>query len=94
MPKDVWVADLPPRRPRSDYDWWAITAELRERPDEWKLINEAASISLPAAIKGKRMTALRSDEWEYLVRTFHNNHETRTCEMWMSAVRKNPQDAI
>jgi len=53
------------------------------------LVDREASINLAGAIKRQKMTALRSDDWEYLVRTLHNNTTTRTAEVWMSAARKN-----
>jgi hypothetical protein len=85
MPRE-WRDEPPARRVRK-YDWPAIVAQLQTQPDKWALIDKDASPGLQAAIRRKRMTALRSDEWEYEVST-HTNSETGGIEVWMSAVRK------
>lgn len=76
----------PPAQGRGRYDWHAITAELREHPGEWTLIDPEASRSMVGAVKSQRMTALRSDTWEYLAKS--RNNTQRTAELWMSAVRR------
>lgn len=86
MADRTWRAD-PPARPKR-YDWDGITKELRRRPGKWMLIDSAASISLAGAITRQKMTALRSDTWDYAVRTLNNDHVKRTAEVWMSATRK------
>lgn len=80
----VWSEAPPGPLPR--YDWFQIAEELRERPGEWRLIDAEASRSLAGAIIRKKMTALKSDEWDYKVTTRHNTD--KTAEVWMTAVRK------
>lgn len=87
-----WVPhdEMPPQQggPRGKYDWYEIAADLQNHPNLWTLIDAEASISLPGAVTRGRLRALRSDEWDYEVRTYNNNQETKTCEMHMRAVPK------
>lgn len=86
----VWSSEPPPVQTRAGrpgkYDWAAIVAELKARPGEWLLIDDAAARGLPSAIMRRKMTALQDDGWDWLVTTRNNNAETRTAEVWMSAV--------
>ncbi len=89
MPTETWRKEPPGQRPRwGQYDWEAITAKLRKKPGEWMLVDDQARLGLQSAITRKRMVALRSDEWDYLVSTSNTNMTDRTSELWMSAVRK------
>lgn len=85
LPDREW-RPTPPGPLRGRYDWYAITAELREHPSEWMLVDREAPRSLQAAITRRRMTALRDPEWQYLVKTVNNTE--KTAEVWMSAVRR------
>jgi hypothetical protein len=86
MSEPVW-RKYPPARPRK-YDWDVITETLRGNPGEWLLIDEEATVSLATAITRKKMVALRSDTWEYKVKTVNNDHLNNRAEVWMSAERK------
>lgn len=86
----VRQAEPPPRNPGGSktgrYDWWAIVEELTASPGEWFLIDDNAARGLPSAITRRKMTALQDPAWEFKVTTRNNNRETRTAEVWMSAV--------
>jgi len=90
MADQVWASEPPPvtvaRRGR--FDWEQIASDLRSRPGEWLLIADDAGLGVYSAIKRDKMSDLRSDEWEYTAATRNNNRETGTCELWMSAVKR------
>lgn len=85
---EVWL-DEPPEavRPgrRGKYDWDGIVTALKERPGEWRLIDDAAARGLSSAITKRKMTALQDPAWRFLVTTRNNNIEKGTAEVWMSA---------
>lgn len=85
--KRQWRSDLPSPR-RGKYDWEKELAELRTRPGEWMLLDDKANVSLPGAIARKRIRILRDEEWDYHVRSVNNDYANKTCEVWMSATRK------
>jgi hypothetical protein len=90
MADQVW-ADAPPHvsvARRGRYDWAKITADLRERPGEWLLVSPVAGLGVYSAIKRDKMTDLRDEEWEYIPATRNNNRETGTCELWMTARKR------
>jgi hypothetical protein len=88
---EVWSPEPPPVQTKvgraGKYDWTGIVEQLKERPGEWLLIDDAAARGLPSAIVRKKMTALQDPEWHVRVTTRNNNRETRTAEVWMSAER-------
>ena len=90
MADQVWANEPPPvtvaRRGR--FDWAQITADLRARPGEWLLIADDAGLGVYSAIKRDKMADLRDDEWEYIAATRNNNRETGTCELWMTAQKR------
>jgi hypothetical protein len=90
MAEQVWAKAPPPvsvvRKGR--YDWKRITADLRARPGEWLLVAADAGLGVYSAIKRDKMADLRSKEWEYTAATRNNNRETGTCELWMSANKR------
>lgn len=90
MADQVW-ASAPPavsvvRKGR--YDWAQIASDLRARPGEWLLVAADAGLGVYSAIKRDKMTDLRSNEWEYVAATRNNNRETGTCELWMTARKR------
>lgn len=86
---EVWSKDPPPVQTRvgraGKYDWTGIVEQLKAKPGEWLLIDDAAARGLPSAITRRKMTALQDPEWEFHVTTRNNNRETKTAEVWMSA---------
>jgi hypothetical protein len=90
MAEQVWASGPPAvsvaRRGR--YDWAKIAADLRARPGEWLLVSKDAGLGVYSAIKRDKMTDLRSTQWEYLAATRNNDRTTGTCELWMSAVKR------
>ena len=81
MPRSKW-AEAPPAT-RRQYDWKAIAAELRKRPDEWKLVAVQANRSIRSAIKRQRINALKDPEWIFDVQT--RNTHGQLADIWMSA---------
>jgi hypothetical protein len=91
MTQTKWVEGPPPRGltgVRGKYDWDHIVKELQSRPGEWLLVDEEAAISLPTAIRNRKMRALKDPAWVYVVRTSNNDRVARTCAVFMSAERK------
>lgn len=91
MPRTQWSKTPPGPAPR--YDWEAITAKLRTHPGEWTPLigpdgTNVGTRSLAGAITRKKMAALQSEEWDYLVTTRENDTINNRCKIWMSAVRK------
>jgi hypothetical protein len=88
MDGDVWKA-APPRVTRlgrmGKYDWVDITEQLKSRPGEWMLVDEAAARGLYSAIVRRKMTALQQEGWRFRVTTRNNNRQTKTAEVWMTA---------
>ena len=90
MADQVW-ADEPPDITvvrRGKYDWSKIASDLRKRPDEWLLVDEHAGLGVYSAIKRDKMSDLRDPEWEYIPTTRNNDRDTGTCELWMSAHKR------
>lgn len=87
MAKEKWASEEPQPGYRKR-DWAAITARLRKKPGEWMLVEEQAQASIAGTIRLKKMTALRSDEWEYEVRARNTSPDNRRADIWMSAKRK------
>lgn len=86
-----WVDSPPPRGltgRRGKYDWDHIVKQLKSRPGEWLLIDEAAAISLPTAIRNRKMRALKDPGWDFEVRTAHNDRAARTCAVFMTAAER------
>jgi hypothetical protein len=92
---EVWRQDPPEADPpgrRGKYDWVSITAELKERPGEWRLVDDNANRGLATAIKRRKMTALQDPNWTFDVMTRKNDREAGTAEVWMSAVPRNGEE--
>jgi hypothetical protein len=90
MADQVW-ADEPPEITvvrRGRYDWAKIADDLRSRPGEWLLIDKEAGLGVYSAIKRDKMSDLRDDEWEFIPTTRNNDRETGTCELWMTAQKR------
>lgn len=90
MADQVWADEPPPTNvaPRGRYDWKKIAADLRARPDEWLLVAKDAGVGVYSAIKADKMRDLRDPEWEFIPSTRKNNRATGTCELWMTARRR------
>lgn len=90
MADQVWADEPPPvtvaRRGR--YDWAQIASDLRARPGQWLLVASDAGLGVYSAIKRDKMADLRDPEWEYTPATRNNNRETGTCELWMTATKR------
>jgi hypothetical protein len=90
MADQVWASGPPAvsvaRRGR--FDWVKITQDLQKRPGEWLLVSDTAGLGVYSAIKRDKMADLRSTEWEYDVATRNNDRDTGTCELWMSARKR------
>ena len=89
MPKREWSDEPPaPRRRRGQYDWFAITADLKKHPGQWTCIDKEARPWVADAVRLRKMTALQDPEWEWDVMTTKNDTKAKTCELHMSAVKR------
>ena len=86
---ETWRPD-PPQSPRR-FDWNAVKTRLLRRPEEWLLIEKGGSRSIAGAIRTGRITTLKDDEYEFLVRV----RETKgnKGDIWMSAHKREEEHA-
>lgn len=75
-----------PPKTTSKYDWAAITARLRRRPDTWIEVIQQGPRSLDTSVKRQRMLAVRDAKWDYTSCT-RNTHGNR-ADLWMMASKK------
>jgi hypothetical protein len=86
--KPAVVFEEPPERPQQ-YDWQAISEQLRKRPMKWAKVFESDRASLVVAIRAGHIAAVHPD-LGFEVTTTNNQRESRprTCTLFL---RYNPE---
>lgn len=95
MPRAPVVGDLPPRSTAvRKYDWDRIVKDLRRTatkdPESWTKVLVEVPVTLAVAIRGRRMSALRTDDGvvEVRVRNSVRVNGSRRGDLWMRFVPK------